>query len=274
MRTTVALALLLIPAAAGAQTVKWTQRPERCGPNQVAAADLGFTSTECVRCTISGKHVPDQPDIEFETEPVLTGIRKGGPADGKLEERDVLVAVDGQLITTRAAAIHYSWLTPGKSVHLTVRRQGVLKEVDIMPDATCQTVTVVWLGRPDVLTALKMRGQVSTMPLAPKTAAMTARARGWLGVGLSCQACGAALGVQMTAGFPTYPEIAQVTPDSPAAKAGIKVGDVLLAINGVSLKTEAGATAFREVKPNQRVTIMLIRNVEVLTLTMTAGEPR
>src|SRR6185503_7646690 len=53
-------------------------------------ADLGFMGTECRNCTITGKHIAGQADIEFATEPILSGIRKGGPADGKLEERDVL----------------------------------------------------------------------------------------------------------------------------------------------------------------------------------------
>jgi hypothetical protein len=44
----------------------------------------------------------------------------------------------------------------------------------------------------------------------------------------------ASLGLQVTTPFRAYPEIAEITPDSPAAKAGIKVGDVILAIDDVS----------------------------------------
>jgi C-terminal processing protease CtpA/Prc len=78
----------------------------------------------------------------------------------------------------------------------------------------------------------------------------------------------------VTTPFRAYPEIAEVTPDSPAAKAGIKAGDVILAIDDVSITSAAGSTLFRDVKANQKVKILLIRNAEVITVTLTAAAPR
>jgi S1-C subfamily serine protease len=111
-----------------------------CRAGETPSGDLGYSGTECHGCVISGRHVSGEPDMEFDSEPILSGIREGGPADGKLAERDQLVAIDGQPITTRAAAVQLSWLEPGKPVRLTVRRQGVLAEVEITPTARCRRV--------------------------------------------------------------------------------------------------------------------------------------
>lgn len=113
----------------------------KCGAGEAPSGDLGFSGTECHGCVISGRHVFGEPDMEFDSAPILTGIREGGPADGKLAERDALVAIDGQPITTRAADVQLSWLEPGKPVRLTVRRQGVLAEVEITPTPRCRRVT-------------------------------------------------------------------------------------------------------------------------------------
>jgi len=276
MRKILAFALMFVSAAAQAQTQTTPQttpqtpaRKTLVRPCANAQTDLGFDSIVCQSCTVSGKHVAGEPDIEFATEPTITGIRKGGPADGKLEERDVLVAIDGQLITTRAAAIRYSWLTVGTPVRLTVRRNGAVKDVEITPALGCDS---------PFFRFARVNGVQVTDPLRfqfkDRLVTVPARSRGWIGVGLSCPSCGASLGLQVTTPFRTYPEIAEVTPDSPAAKVGIKVGDVILAINDVSITSAEGSTLFRDVKPNQKVKILLIRNAEVITVTITAAAPR
>jgi len=126
-----------------------------CPAGQAASGDLGYSGTECHGCVISGKHERGKPDIEFDAEPIISGIRKDGPADGKLEEQDVLVAIDGQPITTRPAAIQLSWLEPDKPVRLTVRRNGVPTDVEIVPVARCRKVT------PDLPPGIYIRRRVS-----------------------------------------------------------------------------------------------------------------
>ena len=264
----VTAALFAGATAANAQDRKFFPLQPCAKVDQIG--DLGFTGIECVRCTISGKHLRGEPDIEFVTEPILTGIRKGGPAEGKLQEHDVLVSIDGQLITTRAAAIQYSWLEPGKLVKVTVRRDGVLKDVEITPSARCAPVTTETLNF--------WRGPlVASDLLSFKTGLLqykTLAGRGWLGLALNCPTCNTPLGFLTKVSFATYPEVAQVSPGSPADKAGLRAGDMLIAINGVSLKSPAGATAFRELKPNQQVSLLVVRDGTTLTITLTAGEAR
>jgi S1-C subfamily serine protease len=236
----------------------------QCGPGQAVSGDLGYTGTACHGCTISGKHLVGEPDMEFEAEPVLSGIRKDGPAAGRLMEGDVLVAIDGQAITTREAAVHLSWLKPNEPVRLTVRRNGILTDVEINPALRCRTVT-----QPHVFTFIDRRSlsQRSSEPIRPNPP-------GWIGVALGCGTCGPLLEWQSRTTVLTFPVVVRVLPDSPAEQAGLAEGDVLLAIDGKSLKTQAGASALHNVRPNQRLTILLLRDTQTITVTLTASSLR
>jgi S1-C subfamily serine protease len=227
-----------------------TNQVVQCGPGQAVSGDLGYAGTECHGCTISGKHLAGEPDIEFAAEPVLSGIRKDGPADGKLQEGDLLVAIDGQAITTREAAVHLSWLKPNFPVRLTVRRLGVLVDVEIRPAPRCRPVT-----QPHVIALIDDRSisQRSGSALSPTP-------HGWIGMALDCGECGT-----------TFPVVARVWPNGPAAQAGLEEGDVLLAIDGKSLKTREATLILHKLEPNQRFTILLLRDHRTMTLTLTAG---
>jgi hypothetical protein len=112
-----------------------------CVAPAVLTGDLGFTGLQCKGCSFGDPGIPGLVDVLFATEPTLFGITRGGPADGKLEELDVLVALNGQLITTQAGALLYSRPTPGKPLRLTLRRAGALRDVEIVPAPRCRTLT-------------------------------------------------------------------------------------------------------------------------------------
>jgi S1-C subfamily serine protease len=118
--------LLTISSTAAAQQIA----ARACASGNVVA-DLGYDGTSCVNCTVYNG------SIEYLTEPSISQIREGGPAEGKLRENDVLVAIDGSLITTRAAWRKMRSLSPGDPVTLTVRRNGAEREVTITPDSRC-----------------------------------------------------------------------------------------------------------------------------------------
>src|SRR3954463_13312187 len=82
-----AAALLSLPGAAPGQT---------CGRDGVTVQDLGFGDVSCEHCTINVS--PRGVNYRFATEPRLYEIH--GPGEGRLREGDVLVAIDGRLITT------------------------------------------------------------------------------------------------------------------------------------------------------------------------------
>jgi hypothetical protein len=245
-----------VPSTAAAQSTLPCSAPELTG-------DFGFALV-CKGCSVSGKHIPGRPDIEFVTEPMLQKILKGGPADGKLEEYDVLVAVNAQLITTYAGATLYSWPTPGKPMRLTFRRDGALKDVDVVPSPRCRAITAV-----DSPPQIASRFGVASL-LEPAQLST----RGRFGVYLSCGNCGLAVPGAALMPFDTLPEIRTVLPDTPAERAGLKVGDLLVAIDNLPLKSREGTLAFRNLKPGQKVVLSILRGAELLKVSLTAAPPR
>ena len=123
--TAVVFALAAVASTAAAQ------RAASCSRNQ-AVADLGYDGIDCTNCNISRDY------MEFLAEPTISQVRRNGPADGKLRDGDVLVAVDGRLITTRSAWRYLANLRPDDPVRLTIRRNGVERDVSIVPDARCR----------------------------------------------------------------------------------------------------------------------------------------
>ena len=67
--------------------------------------------------------------------------------------------------------------------------------------------------------------------------------------------------------------ISQVTPNSPALKAGLKVGDVITAIDKVGIKTaEEFTTAIQKTKPGDKINLDLRREGKPVGVVVTLGE--
>lgn len=111
------------------------------------------------------------------------------------------------------------------------------------------------------------------LALLPKPAIPTEDAlpRGWSGFGLTCRNCG---GMPGDSGGPsvwefgTHPSIYFIDPGSPAALAGIQIGDVLTHLDGISLLTEEGGRRFGGLKPGQSVRWKIRRGGRVRTATV------
>ena len=64
--------------------------------------------------------------------------------------------------------------------------------------------------------------------------------------------------------------ISQVDPDSPGAKAGLKVGDVITAINGQNVEDAGQAQVLiTSMRPGTRVTVQILRNGQSMTVPVT-----
>lgn len=96
-------------------------------------------------------------------------------------------------------------------------------------------------------------------------------ARGWLGVAIQpvTEDIAAAIGLSTAAGV----MIGDVTADAPAAKAGIRRGDVVTAVDGTTVETPRDLTrAVAGARPGTEVTIDLLRAGVPTAFAVTLGE--
>ena len=78
--------------------------------------------------------------------------------------------------------------------------------------------------------------------------------------------------IGLTAGLPAgkpTPQVRFVQPDSPAQQAGLRIGDVLLAINNTPIDTIEAASKIIRANANQPLTLTVRRGQETLTLRAT-----
>jgi membrane-associated protease RseP (regulator of RpoE activity) len=292
-------ALLLASTAgslAGQRPPVAAERPvETCADGARAVGDLGYTRLSC-NCTLFlNEGAPERSRWQFNSEPTIEAIRRGGPADGKLQPGDVVVAIDGRLITTREAGRRFAQVTPGEPVQLTVRRDGREVTVEVTPDRTCPSVDVSAAGAAVVPTPAPPRPpraaipsrppRVVTVPPAPPEAPTPAVAplppvarllpEGWFGFSIQCSRCGISQSDSGSApvwDFSSPPTVESVEPGSPADRAGIREGDRITHIDGRAITTEEAGARFGGVKPGQTVTFRIRRDGETRDITATAGD--
>jgi S1-C subfamily serine protease len=96
--------------------------------------------------------------------------------------------------------------------------------------------------------------------------------RGFLGVqNHSSYRAGSLVNAARAKGFEGVSRIAisRVTPDSPAAQAGLEVNDIILTINGVRISDQRSfRTAIADVAPGDRTTVEVWRSGEPLKLSV------
>ncbi len=259
---------------------------------EFVVGSLGYTELEC-NCEIG--LFTDAPGLiyRFRSEPVIGGVKSGGPAAGKLRAGDVITAIDGHLITTREGGRRFGAMAPGVPVTLTVRREGLEREVTITPVAECERVMLesplppaapegpglpepaVPVGQPDrgleASRAVSSRPPLSlAIPLPPPKDVIP---DGWMGFSFSCSDCTAHReGDTLVWSFPVRPIVDRVEQGSPAHQAGIRAGDLLSAIDGAPLTSTEGGRLFGAVAPGDTVNFLYSRNGRERSARLVAGE--
>ncbi len=319
-----AAALLAGPASGHAQQAAATD----CASGMSRLGSIGIQEFSC-DCTLNRK--PGSVTWQFRAEPIVRRVAAGGPSDGKLRAGDVIVAVDGLLITTRAGGDRIANLEPGRPVTITIRRGGRESAYRIVPGERCDSEELAELAgemtappaiaqpAPAMPPTARAMGRVPPPRTpAPAMEAMPAiappappPASAWFGFGISCHNCSVTSSdrgqleqkltelraarsrypdnseqvgqlkamvdaLRQSANgwrFEEYPTIYSVDPGSPADRAGMRRGDVLTSIDGVSLLSREGGQRFASVEPGQAVTWTYRRGGTVRTVRVMAVEP-
>jgi S1-C subfamily serine protease len=240
---------LLIGAPAKAQSGS----APACTSNTTPAPWFGISG---IACSCDVKTNPDGTrEWTFRTELEILSVDPGGPSNGILQPGDIIVAIDGQLITTRAGATAWNSMRPGEAHVFRVRRNGGLLDLSIPVRTRCVE------PRADAgISEARAERQVERRLLP----------RGWLGIGLACDCTVSAGSDYPIWMFEQLPTIRAVAPDSPGSAAGLRAGDVLVRVNGLRLDTQAGGQEFSRIRPGSRVRLQVRRSGALLSLEITA----
>jgi serine protease Do len=206
----------------------------------------------------------------------IEDVRAGSPADrAGFRRGDIVVEFDGERVRS---ARHLTRLVresaPGRALKATVSRDGSRRTLDITPDAGGR---VSFDRFPDIGRQVErglrnlprdfsfdFEGPILSIPMQ----------RSRLGVMLMpldsqlADYFGASNGVL----------VSSVTPDSPAARGGLKAGDVIIAANGKPIENSNDLTrAIREVDAGGALDLRVVRDKKEIALKATLpdrGRPR
>ncbi|HEX8694355.1 MAG TPA: PDZ domain-containing protein [Longimicrobium sp.] len=277
MRTGARIILLAVLVALPGSA--WAQRGQCAKDKGRMVPDLGYGTISCSHCHMS---FDDNGPVSFEfnSEPRIGDITDVG--EGRLREGDVLVAVDGQLITTAEGGRRLAAVRRGETVRLSVRREGRVHDVTVRagercmdhpraprpprtppspripdPPAVPRAPRTPMPGQPHIPQPPQppQPAQAPLPPLPPSPPDILPT--GWFGFGISCDDCGWRRTRRGDTGaffFSDAPEVVSVERGSPAERAGIRRGDRLTHVDGVALTTQEGARRFRAIRPGQAVT--------------------
>jgi hypothetical protein len=252
---------------------------------------LGITGLECTNCSFSSTRGVIVR-ARFDTEPVIIGVNE----ESALRVGDVLIAVDGDLITTRAGADRLASVGPNASVRLRVRRDGTEREVRVRAIPSCVRAAMreppspprapraldplppTTPGAPISAPLPPVASGTPSVPtpplpaLAPMPPSMSdIRPDARLGFGFECGPCSYS-SAGATWSFETYPTVFRLEPGGPADGL-LQPGDELRAVNGADLLTEAGGRAFSAIRPGGEIRWTIARDGRVREV-VTRAEPK
>jgi membrane-associated protease RseP (regulator of RpoE activity) len=150
---------------------------DRCPEGHPETGDLGIESLLCVSgsCAVNMRTDAGYTHM-FSTEPRIRGLVDGSPAAGKLMDGDILIAVDGVLITTREGGRRLANLKPGDPVTLRIRRDRREMDVTLVPRLGCNMPGLaVLMGSPTPRPAIAPRPALEADPALPPRPARAPR---------------------------------------------------------------------------------------------------
>ena len=247
-------AMLAAPAVASAQ---------QCPAGLPRTATLGIGFFHCVGggCSVNVRTARGLTH-DFSAEPRVWNLDPRGPAAGRLREGDVITSVDGALVTTPEGGRRLANLRADRPVSLGVRRNGEEMEVRLVPAAGCNAPGLVVspsAERPEWKRQAPGGGGSNDYESPPLR----------FGMQIECGDCGWRRGDggwEFRSGTALF--VKAVEPGSPAARAGVRVGDVLLSIAGRAFTGDGGVASIRGLRPGQPIRVELQRDGRAFALSI------
>jgi C-terminal processing protease CtpA/Prc len=140
--------------------------------------------------------------------------------------------------------------------------------------AVCCLAAVPIVARHDATALASPQAQAAQAAQAAHSARTEKPAQAWLGFGIACGDCELFTRNGLSSwSFRKPPVVAEVTPGSPAARAGLREGDTLIALDGVSLVAEAAGERLARLEPGQKLTLAYRRGYAGSATLMSAKQP-
>ncbi len=278
-------AVLVAGMVLGADARAFGQEPvaDACPEGSRVEGDIGIAGLECTQCSFS-TFENGRALWRFRAEPIVRSVRPRSPAEGVLRDGDVIMAIDGVLITTGEGGNRYANIRPGDTVELTIRRDRETMMVGLIASARCSRVNVAPAVPvppvPEVAEAVPVPDAAPAPVVAPAPARDIRLAlrysfpSGGFGFGMSCR-CDIHAGRDGNPPvwkFRDPPSVYSVEEDSPAGEAGLRHGDILVEIDGEDITSDEGGRRFGAIKAGDTVTFKYRRGDRTEEVTLTAQE--
>jgi hypothetical protein len=230
---------LAVPPGLGAQAT--------CGDRAWPSIGVGAYHCPGRTCAFTAPHGTEPAAFAFSSEPWLRSIDPTGPAVGRIEEGDVLVAVNGLLITTSPGGAALARLDPNREAELALRRAGRLVEVRVRPRASCRAPLIL-IGNAMVVSGDARSGALRRSAAADPSIDFTAAQRlsetafdAGLGMTLRCPGCVVlARGDETRWAVTSFPIVEYVARGGVADEAGLAPGDEVRRIDGRDVRHPDG----------------------------------
>jgi membrane-associated protease RseP (regulator of RpoE activity) len=239
-------------------------------------------------CTVNSAPSDARP-WRFRSAILVDAVEEGGPAAGVLRPGDVIMAIDGVLVTEEEGARRLWEVRPGASARLSIERDGRRMDVTLRAAAICaDDRRAIGSYAPAVAAGGEIPasapaqptpappavpGEPSSTPV-PVPTTPDLQPEGWLGFGLACNRCGWAREGGDTAPYwesEAEPILYTVQPGSPAARAGLRDGDVLVRVGAHPITSREGGRALGAVRPDERLPLRVRRDGRVMDVVLVAG---